>query len=97
MKQPPCSELPPCSVLNKNHGLVSSVLALTSLALFWAIPFSAILILITLRVVSKNKSWPRQITRWAAALCTLYTIMLAAWILVLTTYFLVAHWRLEAN
>ena len=69
---------------------LSNTLALVSLATFWAIPFSAIFILITLKVVPKGRSWPRRITHWAAALCTLYTIMIATWVLVMAVYIFIA-------
>ncbi len=82
--------------LTKWNHRISAMLAVTSLATFWAIPFSAVLILITLRIVPKNRSWPSQITRWAAALCTLYTSAIAAWMLVMTASVLTANWRLAA-
>ena len=63
---------------------------LVSLGTFWAIPFSAIFILITLKVVPKGRSWARRITHWAAALCTLYTIMVATWVLVMAVYIFIA-------
>lgn len=77
-------------------GRLSRILAVASLATFWAIPFSAVLILITLRVVPKNRLWPYRITRWAAALCTLYTIAMVAWMLAMTASVLFANWRLAA-
>ena len=73
----PCRIRPTSPAIKNGLGYV---LGLLSLFGFWLVPCSALLAIIALRVNSTPATWARRLSITGAWLCTLYTVVLAAWI-----------------
>ncbi len=70
------------------YSLGDRVLAVFSIATFWAIPFAPFVIIAVLRRTKDSNDWTRWLAVSAAVLCTVYTIGIASWIFCLTIYVL---------
>lgn len=59
------------------------LLSLLSLCGFWVIPFSPILAIAAIHLNTTPQTWSRRLALLAGWLCTLYTIALTAWMLLI--------------
>ena len=66
------------------------LLSLISLSVFWIIPLSPILAIVALRLNTTPGTWSRRLAVLAGWLCSLYTVTLAIWMLLLSAHTLLA-------
>ncbi|MEZ6067329.1 MAG: hypothetical protein R3B90_16860 [Planctomycetaceae bacterium] len=70
------------------HRLGAKTLAACSIATFWAVPFAPFVIIAALKRTKDANDWTRRLAVSAALLCSVYTIVIAAWVFGLTVYVL---------
>lgn len=70
------------------QSLDAKILAILSIATFWAIPFAPFLTIAALKRTKGSNDWTRRLSVSAAILCSLYTITIASWVFCLTIYVL---------